>query len=847
MVNNENKTLLTTTAATTICGLIFFMTSAAWAEDKTYEFDIPPENAARALNDFSRQSGIQLLFPYDVAARAETPAVKGAFSGQGALRTLLAATNLEVASETDHTISLRVKEAPVSANATDMTPDVIVTGTHIRGANSTSPVHTLTRRDIEQSGYSQIGDLMRSQPENFAGGQNPGVIAASAGNLGNTNYSGASTVNLRGLGTDATLVLINGHRLSADSFFQGSDISGIPLAAVRRIDIVPDGASALYGSDAVAGVVNIVLRKSYQGLSLNVQGGSANQGGGGQKSVSLLGGLAGRGWYGLADLEYAKQDPVVAAQRARTSGVTKETGLFPGLERKSLFSSVGHDLWEGASLSFDGLINDRRMTYATRFSNLAPLQMVDVATPSYVAALTLDSHLAGDWNLKIAGVRSASRNRLANFYPAYNIGGATTYRNSVQSVEATADGTMLQLPSGPMKLAVGGGYRRETFVYVSGAVDAHREDTYFYAETLVPFITPSSTRAGLHELELNASVRAEHYKTLGSTTNPKLGLRYVPIDTLTLRTTWGTSFKAPSFLQMFQQKYLYLLDASDMGYSGAGTALLTQGGNANLKPERSRSWTFGGDWTPGESSARVSATWFHINYTNRVVQPAAIVAHGLSDPLYSPYVEPNPSAARQAALIADANEFDNYSSGAYDPNNVVAVLLDSYTNATAQRINGLDLSYRQTFRTSWGTFAPFAGATAIRLDQQFIVSAPLAKLSGTIFNVPNLKARAGLSWERGGLSLTGFVNYVSGEWDTGVTPARRVGSWTTADVTASYTEQRADNALSGIRVAVAVTNLFDRQPPHAESPTAQFQGIDYDSTNASIMGRFVSVSVTKDW
>src|SRR3546814_6056254 len=71
---------------------------------------------------------------------------------------------------------------------------------------------------------------------------------------------------LRGLGPDATLTLINGHRVAYDGAIQGVDISAIPLAALDRIEIVADGSSALYGSDAVAGVANVLLRKDYQGL-----------------------------------------------------------------------------------------------------------------------------------------------------------------------------------------------------------------------------------------------------------------------------------------------------------------------------------------------------------------------------------------------------------------------------------------------------------------------------------------------------------------------------------------------------------------------------------------------------
>src|SRR5690606_404365 len=105
----------------------------------------------------------------------------------------------------------------------------------------------------------------RSIPQNFAGGQNPGV-ALGSGN--NTNLTGGSAFNLRGLGPDATLTLLNGRRLSYGGFQQAVDASLVPVAALKQIEIITDGASALYGSDAVAGVANIILKRDFDGLTM---------------------------------------------------------------------------------------------------------------------------------------------------------------------------------------------------------------------------------------------------------------------------------------------------------------------------------------------------------------------------------------------------------------------------------------------------------------------------------------------------------------------------------------------------------------------------------------------------
>src|SRR5690606_30755313 len=105
-----------------------------------------------------------------------------------------------------------------------------------------------------------------SIPQNFNGGQNPGVAGGGNQGVGNENASSSSALNLRGLGPAATLTLLNGHRLAYDTVGQGVDISQIPLNAIDRIEIVPDGSSALYGSDAVGGVANVILRRDYDDL-----------------------------------------------------------------------------------------------------------------------------------------------------------------------------------------------------------------------------------------------------------------------------------------------------------------------------------------------------------------------------------------------------------------------------------------------------------------------------------------------------------------------------------------------------------------------------------------------------
>ncbi|CAM3161532.1 TonB-dependent receptor [Asticcacaulis taihuensis] len=844
MHNTRPRPGIRTSIIALIVGATLLSGNCAFADSREVSLDIPAESTASALNDLARQAQLHILFPYDAASHTTTAALKGTYTIEEALTLILVNSGLEVAGTTEDTITLRVVSKPEAA--AERPTEVIVTGSHVRGGNPTSPVHTISRKDIEVSGYAQIGDVMRSLPENFAGGQNPGVIAAGATNLANQNISNASTVNLRGLGSDATLVLLNGHRLAADSFYQGSDISGIPLAAVQRIEVVPDGASAIYGSDAVAGVVNFILRKNYSGGEAVARLGDSAQGGGAQRFLSLLQGWSGKSSYLLVNAEIDETDPVLAADRAFASAVPADGNLLQSNKRHSLFVAGGWDINDRSTLLFDGMVSDRTAEGSYHYSTTSAKSDISVYTPNYSSALTFETRLGADWKVRATAATAGSRNSQRFAYPAYGITGVAQYENDTQYAEVTADGTALALPTGDLKMAVGGGYRQEHFA--SGdEQDVSRHVTYAYVEALAPLVTPSTDRVGLKEVELSLSARTETYSDFGTTTNPRVGLRYVPVDDLTLRATWGTSFKAPSFVQMYDPHTLYIYPGVWLGYSGAGNGFLEWGGNPDLKPERATSKTFGFDYSPAKiRSLKISATWFDIDYTDRVLQPISNYVLGLSDPLYAPFVDWNPSSSTQAALMADVDAVYNSTGAPYDPATIVAILHNRYANASAQTVKGFDLSYRQTVTLAGSrTLNLFANGSWLDLRQKTISTSPETKLSGTIFNAPKFKARGGLSYLDRGLSATGIVNFIASEDDTGVMPTAEIASWTTFDVNLAY-DFGAGSGRPGWKVAVIASNLFDKDPPRTVSP-ASYPGLNFDSTNASIMGRFVSLTVGRSW
>src|SRR5450631_2691995 len=213
-------------------------------------------------------------------------------------------------------VAMSVASTPVLAQQPERIEKIEVTGSSIKrvDAETPSPVQVITSAELTRSGYTTISEVLRDLTANGQGTLNQGFNQAFAG--------GASGVSLRGLTVGATLVLIDGHRmapypLSDDGERPFVDITSIPFAAVERIEILKDGASAVYGSDAIAGVVNVILKKSYAGTDIGAEIGTTQHGGGRTDRVSIIHGFgdAAQALSGFATIEYRHQDQILLSQR----------------------------------------------------------------------------------------------------------------------------------------------------------------------------------------------------------------------------------------------------------------------------------------------------------------------------------------------------------------------------------------------------------------------------------------------------------------------------------------------------------------------------------------------------
>ena len=170
-------------------------------------------------------------------------------------------------------------QTPAPSQAQPPVEEIVVTGTRIRTTDQGAlPVQSITQEQIQQSGAATPEQFLHSVSVAVQGNTN--VVAASGAGA---TTGGVSGVSLRGLGSQRTLVLINGKRVSGGGTFTDSttvDVNSIPLAALEKVDVLKDSASAVYGSDAIGGVINFIIRDNYRGGQLSASGGGTSDGGG---------------------------------------------------------------------------------------------------------------------------------------------------------------------------------------------------------------------------------------------------------------------------------------------------------------------------------------------------------------------------------------------------------------------------------------------------------------------------------------------------------------------------------------------------------------------------------------
>ncbi|WP_431635636.1 TonB-dependent receptor plug domain-containing protein [Dyella sp. KULCS107] len=746
--------------------------------------------------------------------------------------------------------------ATESANADTPAPTnlqtITVTGTRIRGGTTPSPVITIGSEQIQQEGFTDLGEVIRSVPQNFSGGQNPGVtIGATAGGPSNQNITGGSGMDLRGLGPDATLTLLNGRRMSYGGYAQSVDISAIPVEAVDRLEIVPDGASAIYGSDAVGGVANVILRRDFDGVTAGARYGGATEGGLITREYHAT---AGTTW-ATGDLlvagEKTSNSPVYSDQRDYTQSMYRKSTLWQANELRSGVLSLHQLLGDAVEFSLDGLRSHRAIRTSLAYPDA--YYPYHAKTDTTLASPSLEFRLPNDWTLTLGGAvgkdeTSIVETTVTQAANALTSEGVTAYRNKSRSYEIGAEGPLFTLAGGEARLASGVGYRYNTFenLNVSGGkvdADGDQRSRFAYAELDVPLVGPDQGISGIERLSLTGAVRTED-GDYGTVTTPKLGVIYSPTSAFSLKASWGKSFKAPTLLQRYSTQMAIYYPASSFGagYPADATALWLSGGNADLRPERARTWSASLALHPEASSLEAELTWFHVDYTERVLQP--ITSYDVfGNPIYTQFVDYGPSQEAQAEALANTSNFYNYVGAPYDASKVVAIIDGRYVNASRQKIKGVDLSASYRFKLGAGRLTVRGSASVLHSTQALTAAQTPYDLAGTVAHPARINSRVGAVWSQGGFAASFFSNFKSGVRNPA--DGRDGASFTTFDATLSYDTGTRWGALANVTLELSAQNLLNRAPPSYAVSSMTYT--PYDSTNYSSVGRFVSLSATKHW
>ena len=316
-------------------------------------------------------------------------------------------------------LSLCCAAMTCAEEATDL-EEIVVTGSHIHGADAAgSKLIVIDRQQIDASGYERIEDVMATVTQNS--NRTNSATRDTGDDVNNYDNRGAE-VQLRGVGLGTTLTLVNGQRQGA-SGYQGSfvDISSIPASAVERIEILPEGSSALYGADAIGGVVNVILRKNFEGFEVRARASTAG-GDATERTIAGLWGHAGSNGHVLLGFQYDDSRALACSARAncaangdfrrfggrdlRVIGGNPGTILDPVTQAPIAAIPRGQD---GSNLTASQLIpGAANYTNAVIDNDLLPQQNMRSAFLS--AAYNLSSH----WELIVDG-RYSSRDFESTF------------------------------------------------------------------------------------------------------------------------------------------------------------------------------------------------------------------------------------------------------------------------------------------------------------------------------------------------------------------------------------------------------------------------------------------------
>lgn len=900
--------------------------SNATAQSTAVDFNIPAQPISSALRAYAHQAKVQLLVLTEGLEAVQANEVVGRLDPQTALKMLLTGTGLKAEYRPDATVAVRSgpdkgpvtstsknaragqaswlaedrQEAGIGATTAQSTvgrnqtrqsteadsgreknqrslEEIVVTGTNIRGiAPESSSVRIFDKEDIETSGIGTTFEFIRTLPQNFTGGSNPEIGVLPNDREATFNSSFGASINLHGLGAGSTLVLLNGHRMAPASLV-GSfvDISMIPVSALERVEILTDGASSIYGADAIAGVANFILRDDYDGQQVSLRYGDTTDGGLTEYRASVL---AGRNWNrgnGMITYEYLKQNELSASDRGFAEYALMPRFLVPDQERHSIVAAGRSEVSDSLSISGQALYSERDTANVGTLTSGTRDTIADVET--------FNTGVSSTWRVRPEWFVDASLTygQFESDQVVLLRGGDGVPENNrheqsdLFAVDVRVSGPLFSLPADPVRLAGGINYRHEGIDGRSGrgrlVYSGGRDVGAAYGEVLVPLIGPSQNVPVVQRLELNVSGRFEEYSDFGSTANPKVGIIWQVNDRLRFRSSYGTSFNPPplgravghdTLLQVYSSAFInstFGLTPPDP--SIADVVVIGEIGTAeDLDAEESTSFTAGFDidYHSGNQSFALSISYFDVDFENRLNQApipdGQIAFAALNIAFEDPGAFPagtvifEPSQEQIQTLLDSAIE-PPLVFGDVDPLNAFAITrVLVIRNLAKTKISGYDFDAEYKFEPRNGTtYSVGIGGSFIdeRIEQASAVTAPVDAIN-TLFNPVDRNLRAQLGVARGGIAFDLYLNHTGAYQETSLPGAESISSWTTVD--ASFAIELGAlseaGAFSNAELRLSGINVFNKEPPLVPT-TPSFGVFGFDPTNASPRGRFLAIELTK--
>ena len=537
---------------------------------------------------------------------------------------------------------------------------------------------------------------------------------------------------------------------------------------------------------------------------------------------------------------------LIAYDFGRELGPTERSG-----RSRSLATTLGADIDLGGSWSLDVYGSwAEEMNYGAQ-ENQINTTFLNEALGSIADNPATPFNASRDGYLNLFGSGSANNAAVLDFISqGFDRDWA---RNRVETVNAVVDGVLIELPGGSLKLAAGANYRRETLrnrsaAFRSGVTPAEsaltfrtREIQAAFFEVRAPLVGGDFTLPGVHRLELSVAARTEDYSDFGSTTNPKVGLIWEPFEGLTTRASWGTSFRAPALTELYERVQIGAANLASP--TGSQLTLIHLGGNTELQPEEAESLTVGFE-VRRPNGLRFGANYFDILFDDRIGRPASSnLTTVLSNPSLTPFltfVNPGSNPADLALVQSYLASPFYLQPGQYPAANFRVILDGRWANTGELRTRGVDFNAGYGFDLGrYRVDVDAGGSYVLEYSRKLTPVAPREQLVDLVGYPADLRLQAAARWSFEDWGGRIGLNYVD---DYRTLTNVKVASWTTVDAQIRWSPS-GRFGLDGVDIALSAQNLLDEDPPFYNNP----QGFGFDPANATVLGRVVSLQLTKRW